>query len=485
MVEVDPIIAVCVVVLVVFLSSLIFLQSSRQGQGGNKNSSKNQQKKKKQKSDELGVVKTSSTTASDASSVNPIEAVSKPAPVANVEKSADSLEPSKKAKETPEQKAARLERQKLSKAKKNADAVNNVIQTQNKVEPTPAIRSPSRTEQPSVPKPVQPLADGWAVVEKLKVKKVKPVATPANEVLSTSDVSKKQVPVDAKKVGIIIGPKGATMKSIQDITGAEITMPPSTREATGPAVILISGTSEAIAKATKVIEDLCAKGYSSLLAGDDFQESHISVHPMYLPEIIGKAGATIRAIQDQCNVRLNVPQGVSRNDATKVKITVAGSRECVASGKAVIKQITELYYSPLTHPGIEHREIDVPERLLSLVIGPKGSEIRHIENNFKVSLYIPNADSVNKAVVVVGSAQGVVLAERYVQKIVSQAGKDESQLADTMKDWVDERDLDEAAAGGAQPEWMADYMYTRPTAAAVTSTVASSWNTAAASAEGW
>lgn len=483
MVEVDPIVAGSVVLILVILTTLIFFQS--RNNNGSKNTSKTQSKKRKQKSDERTPLVDKAVTVSNPT---PTPTASEPLPKSSTtlhEDKSASLETSKKPKETPEQKAARLERQKASKAKKASEPKKDVVQPQIPTDSSQLRPSSSRPAQQPTPRPIQPQADGWAVVEKVKVKKVKPAPTKA-EVASTSDVSKKQVTVDAKKVGVIIGPKGATMKSIQDSTGAEITMPPSTREATGPAVILITGTSDAISKASKIIEDLCAKGYSALLAGEDFQESHISVHPMYLPEIIGKAGATIKAIQDQCNVRLNVPQGISRNDANKVKITIAGSRDCVAAAKVVINQITELYYSPVTHPGTEHREIDVPDRLLSLVIGPKGSEIRHIENNFKVSLYIPNADSVNKAVVVVGGEQGVLQAERYIQKIVSQAGKDESQLAESMKDWVDERDVDDGTAAGAQAEWMSEYMYTRPAAAAApeTNSAAASWNTVS-SAEGW
>ena len=39
-------------------------------------------------------------------------------------------------------------------------------------------------------------------------------------------------------------------------------------------------------------------GYSKLIAGEDFQESSMMVHPMYLAEIIGKGGCNIRAIQE-------------------------------------------------------------------------------------------------------------------------------------------------------------------------------------------
>ena len=41
--------------------------------------------------------------------------------------------------------------------------------------------------------------------------------------------------------------------------------------------VTVSGTADAVAKATRAIKDLVTKGYSKLIAGEDFQESSISV----------------------------------------------------------------------------------------------------------------------------------------------------------------------------------------------------------------
>ena len=49
-----------------------------------------------------------------------------------------------------------------------------------------------------------------------------------------------------------------------------------------------------------------AKGYSKVIAGEDFQESHMMVHPSYLAEIIGKGGANIRAIMEHTGVKVRL-----------------------------------------------------------------------------------------------------------------------------------------------------------------------------------
>lgn len=392
-----------------------------------------------------------------------------------------------KAKETPEQRAARLERQKIAKAQKS-----NIQEEQPKSATTvesanlPALKSP-------IVRPVA--ADGWAVVEKPKAKKPKEtVKTEVHTAPAQNDSTKKQVTVDSKKIGVIIGPKGSVMRSIQELTGVEITLPAvGARPATGPTIVTLSGTAEAVSRASAIVTDLCNKGYSAQLAGEDFQESAVTVHPMYLPEIIGKNGACIRAIQDQLGVRLMVPQGIGRDHPSKVKIAVAGPKEQVAAAKVVLHEIQSVYHSEITHPGVVHVEIDVPERMFNFIIGPKGSEIRHIENNFKVSVFIPNADSLNKSVVVVGPPVGVESSERYIRKIISQVGTEESAAAEVMQGWTDV--ADPVVDAETDEPWMSEYMYDRSGKNAqtavpivepsvVVSAPANAWGSVSA-AEGW
>ena len=41
--------------------------------------------------------------------------------------------------------------------------------------------------------------------------------------------------------------------------------------------VTVSGTADAVAKATRAIKDMVTKGYSKLIAGEDFQESSVMV----------------------------------------------------------------------------------------------------------------------------------------------------------------------------------------------------------------
>lgn len=205
-----------------------------------------------------------------------------PAPTeteSQIENSAtDESQKKKKAKETPEQRAARLERQKIAKAtKKTSDDDNGVLQDF----PDIPLDSFNDTLQSSS-------TDGWAVVETRKVKTVKkptaaaaaaaepsvPGAPPAPVV----ETVKSEIVVDIKKIGIIVGKAGATLKSIQELAGVEIQTPKDREAKTG--TVTISGPAEGVAKASKIINDLSSKGYSSALEGEDFSEGHVSVHAM-------------------------------------------------------------------------------------------------------------------------------------------------------------------------------------------------------------
>lgn len=158
----------------------------------------------------------------------------------------EELKASKKPKETPEQKAARLERQKLAKANKAAEEVVR--------ESTPEPAIAVSVEQSSFfSEEQESTIEGWEVVGKIKQKKAKSDETEkkvekkvVEEVSAAIDSVRESVVVENKKVGAIIGPKGSTLHKIQDATGAELTLPKD-RE-TALIAITITGPAEGVKK---------------------------------------------------------------------------------------------------------------------------------------------------------------------------------------------------------------------------------------------
>ena len=145
---------------------------------------------------------------------------------------------------------------------------------------------------------------------------------------------------------------------------------------------------------------------------------------------------------------------VARDHNQPVKITVAGNKEKVQQAKDLIVELTKHYYTSVTHPGQTFIEMDVPSSLYNYIIGARGSEIKHIQANFKVSVHIPNVDTVSTNIIVVGDPHGVKGAEKYIQKIIDQAVADK-EAAEKMNDaWVD-GETEEAV----HEQWMDAYAH--------------------------
>ena len=218
-------------------------------------------------------------------------------------------------------------------------------------------------KKPNIDQPVhlsqQEQDEGWGVVVQGRKKgssKTKPQpkkSAPASSARSNTAAPVAKVPdgnanvevrVDSRKLGVIIGPGGATIKSIQEATGTRVELPDRDKgeETSGPVMVTISGPADGVAKAKRTIEDLSKKGYSSLTEGGNFTEGAISVPHASVSELIGKRGVIIKAIQDTMEVRLNFPDtknqeldGFGRPKKKTVKVGIAGDKAKVAKAKQV------------------------------------------------------------------------------------------------------------------------------------------------------
>ena len=168
---------------------------------------------------------------------------------------------------------------------------------------------------------------------------------------------------------------------------------------------------------------------------------------------MGKGGACIRALQEKLKVRVNISQTPNKDNT--VKVVIAGAKDDVSTARQCIVDILTVRHSSITHPNMVHAAIAVPPEKYKFIIGSKGSEIRHIENNFKVSLYIPSDVAPQDGkVLVVGEAAAVAAAERYVLKIIADKKEEEETAGDDtwQKDAADADD-------GPQEEWMQQYTF--------------------------
>jgi len=256
------------------------------------------------------------------------------------------------------------------------------------------------------------------------------------------------VTIDASRVGIIIGPKGATMNAIQEKTGTKLDVnAPKLEEkaasggsqfrpvvggkskSTAKATVVVSdGTTEGQKAAKKAILELADRGYATLLQAEGFGESSISVHPRFLSEVVGAGGKIIKAIQSELDVKLTIPKTEWTpktlqigNIAPSVRVGIAGDIPAnVKKAKQVIKDICAYHHHDVTHPGFVHQEVFVPHEFFHCVIGTRGSEIKHIRGNYNVDVYMPSNESwcVTENVICVGKANDVEKAISYIKLLM-------------------------------------------------------------------
>jgi polyribonucleotide nucleotidyltransferase len=318
---------------------------------------------------------------------------------------------------------------------------------------------------------VTPIQEEWseAVSSKRKKKKAKPVgvgggtsttfitpqtATTTNGTTTTSTNGNNQnkngqqqqqqpeilrVTVDPTKVGIIIGPKGSTLQALQAATGCKLdghapgkdentTATTTTKNNNKPSkdgVVVISGgdaTGRSTAKAA--IRELVTKGYAKILQGDDFAENFVMVHPRHLSEIVGPGGRTIKALQSTLNVKVRIPSTdwkpntIQLGQVPLAKVGIAGDKVQTQKAREVITSLTQYHHHEITHPGLIHEEVHVPPEFFHCIIGPRGSEIKHIKGNFQVDVHMPQDDSITPNVVVVGKQQHVDKAILYIHRLM-------------------------------------------------------------------
>jgi len=269
------------------------------------------------------------------------------------------------------------------------------------------------------------------------------------EVQAAANLQCATITVPEKKIGIVIGPAGSTIKTIQEKTKV-------TRIDTAGGIFTITGNGSAVAEAEAAIKELITKGFCSLLY-EDFSENFIAVHPSYFPDLIGKGGVIIQKIKKELKVEVGIPQGTEgAKPDKKFKVTLAGSAKQVEQAKEVINNIMMYGHDEITHPGVTHEELEVESWKYSFLIGKGGSELKHIQKNWDVKVNIPRPQSANQNVLIVGDPANVARAKTYVEKVLWNAennvrsGRDKADGADDG--WGDE-DEDEP--------WMKEYLYKR------------------------
>jgi len=211
--------------------------------------------------------------------------------------------------------------------------------------------------------------------------------------------------------------------------------------------ITIKGPKEGIVTAKTMINDITTKGFSALLMHDDFVESSIEVNSAALPEIIGQRWKNIKAIKEKFNVEVgdleergerrkkeNRPdagptntlsagnEAAAMKPLTKVPILIGGRKEDIEAAKEVFRELEEFYHSEVTHPGEVHKFVEAAKEDFGKIIGARGSAIRHMQNHYKVRVYVPSKDRAgdHEKVLIIGQPEAVEEAVKHAEKLAAE-----------------------------------------------------------------
>jgi len=275
------------------------------------------------------------------------------------------------------------------------------------------------------------------------------------EVPVDEQLPRKKIPLPREKTGIIVGPGGQTIALLKEKTGA------SRIDTAGGVCLIEALEQESVDACAKAVQDLINKGYSELQY-EDFSEQFVSTVPSNFAELIGPKGAIVRKIKEELGVEIQFPPSPPKGQGKgvpekKLKIAIAGDKANVIAAKDVMNEILTVHHSELTHPDEIHREVDVKPQHYAFIIGSRGSELKHIQSNYKVKVYIPRGEE-EAPVLVVGLDSNVDRAIKHIEKtcetaanrVTGVAGRGDGEGGD---DWWDNDDEWEP--------WMADYVIRR------------------------
>lgn len=148
-----------------------------------------------------------------------------------------------------------------------------------------------------------------------------------------------EVSVPEQDVGLVIGKQGATIKSIQDATGASIQVPPASEGEDGKRLVHITHPNQAGAEAAKQqIEAL-------LQSRPSFQGPQVTIQ-MQIPDqdvglCIGRQGCVIRHMQNTTGTRIQIPSAAMPGETHRLASITGTEQGCQQVQQMIARIIAE------------------------------------------------------------------------------------------------------------------------------------------------
>jgi far upstream element-binding protein len=164
---------------------------------------------------------------------------------------------------------------------------------------------------------------------------------------SDSGENMKEMRVPSNFVGLIIGKGGEQIRDLQARTGATVQVAKENLPGTNERSVTISGSVEQVREATNAIETIISDrrdGGGGM--GGNRRMQHVPENGLKVPVpndkvglIIGKGGATIKAIQAKTGANIQIPPDPDSDDRNTRTLIVTGGEEEQKAAEEQIYQI--------------------------------------------------------------------------------------------------------------------------------------------------
>lgn len=232
---------------------------------------------------------------------------------------------------------------------------------------------------------------------------------------------------------IVLGPKGKTIRALQDDTGARLNLEGSTLSISGPSHDVVT---KAIAAVTQLLNE-----------NSNTETVSLGTERGAFGAVIGKAGVNIRRIQDTSGSRIKI----NRGEGTETLLEIKGTKEAIARAKQMIKEAIEEENGPPKPAAGEVIESVQLGASTGSVIGKGGSNVTKLQTETGAKLTVKNG-----ICYIVGKKDAVAKAKTAVDAIVDKdlkfAAAREAVNEAPAPEWTPEDNLpDDAPATGE--EW--------------------------------
>ncbi|CAB3403543.1 unnamed protein product [Caenorhabditis bovis] len=239
-------------------------------------------------------------------------------------------------------------------------------------------------------------------------------------------------PVPENVVGLVIGKGGSEIRNIQQMSGCRVQMNPDNSAVNGFRGCQLQGTLASIEAAKAMINDIIHRNQvSSLKTGNGYgneQTIEIEIPAEKCGLIIGKAGETIRTLQEQSGCKMAMVQQTQAVTGVPKPLRIIGTPEQVELAKQLVQNVLNNDSNiPRHHPSgetIAKGEVIVPRASVGTIIGKGGEMIKRLGLETGTKIQFKQDDdptSPERCAVIMGTREQIFMATERITELVNKS----------------------------------------------------------------